>query len=77
MHLIFEILGVIFESFFGTITGFISAVPAIIELKDVIEQFTPMGMIQTGLLVVGIPTVVVSIIAFAIKYIVNRVHANR
>ena len=65
--MILEILGVIWEGFYGFIKGIIPAIPSIIELKDSIEKFTPMGMFKECLFVLGVPTLLIAVFIFVYK----------
>lgn len=74
--MIFEILGVILGSFFGTFKGLIPVIPSILDLKDTLEQLTPMGMLQTGLAAVGVPALVVTILVFVVKFVISKIQMN-
>ena len=65
--MIIEILNAIWVGFWGFISGTISTVPAIVELKNTIEKFTPAGMITECMVHLGIPAILITIVVFIIK----------
>ena len=68
--LLFEIITVLWQAFWGTMKAFGTAIwdnlPAILEIKKVMGYFTPAGMIA---LYLGVPLFVVSLALFIVKKI--------
>ncbi len=68
MSILIEILSTMWNVIWGLLSGIGKAVfenlPALIELKKVMNCFTPLGMIA---LFIGVPTIVVSIAYKLIK----------
>lgn len=65
--MIIEILNAIWGGFWGFIKEATSIIPAIVELKDVVEKLTPIGIITEYLVYLGVPAVLITTVAFIIK----------
>lgn len=70
MKIFIEIITVLWQTFWGTLKAFGTAIwdnlPAILEIKKVMGYFTPAGMIA---LYLGVPLFVVSLALFIVKKI--------
>ncbi len=72
MNLIFEMLGIIWQVFWGVISAIGSAIwqnlPAIVEIKKIMGNFTPVGMVA---LYLGVPVCIISAFVWVGKTIVK------
>ena len=72
MTIFIEIITVLWQAFWGMLKAFGTAIwdnlPAILEIKKVMGYFTPAGMIA---LCLGVPTIVISILFFAVRKIIK------
>ena len=73
MTIFIEIITVLWQALWGMLKAFGMAIwdnlPAILEIKKVMEYFTPAGMVA---LYLGVPTVVVSLVIFVCKKVIKR-----
>ena len=72
MKIFIEIVTVLWQAFWGMLKAFGTAIwdnlPAILEIKKVMEYFTPAGMIA---LYLGVPTIVVTLVFFVCKKVIK------
>ena len=70
----FEIIKVLFQTMDSILNGVIITIwkmlPSLLEIKKVLGNFTPTGIIALAL---GVPTIVVTITVFAIKTTLKKI----
>ena len=72
MKIFIEIITILWQASWGTMKAFRTAIwdnlPAILEFKKVMGNFTPAGMIA---LYLGVPTIVINVLFLVVRKIVK------